>query len=248
MLRLYIPVAVGVLIIAVGTYFEAANQDRFSTSAMTAEEFGKRFVNIPKVVGDWVGEDVAVDDFTREEAGAVNHVNRSYYNKEKRAGVDLWLIVGHARDVCRHTPDICYPAHGMSQQGEIVKQPLDVPGEGTVKFNTAKFHSESGFKDSRQQRVFWTWNGNEKGLDTWDAPVSQRFTYGNNPSLYKMYFTTNMAAIEEPAADSVALEFARLMIPKVNRALFPERYVGQAAAEPPAAAPPSTDEANSDKS
>jgi hypothetical protein len=226
MLRLYIPAAVVVVLIAIGTGFEAHYSDRFTSSSISAEEFGKRFANVPEKVGPWVGTDTDEQSETLEQAGAVSHVSRTYVNGENGRRVDLWLIVGHAREICRHTPDICYPSHGFAQLGNRLKHRIDAPGENPATFFTAKFRDESALGGQQRTRVFWAWNGNNpnKNQTDWEAPEYQKLHFGNNTALYKMYFTANMDALDEPVEDSVAIDFAKLMIPEVNRALFPERY------------------------
>jgi hypothetical protein len=230
MIRLYAPVAVAVIAILGLTFWEAQLSDRFTSSSMTAEEFGKRFRNVPNTLGNWVGQDNPVEQATLEQAGAVSHVNRRYVNSETGQQVDLWLIVGHAREICRHTPDICYPSQGYSQQGSRVVFPIETSDdEGEpAKFFTAKFRNESNL-GSRMERVFWAWNGNREGQDQWEAPEFQKLHYGNNTALYKMYFTAPMSDSDEAVARNKAVEFAKLMLPHINRALFPERYQGQPA-------------------
>jgi hypothetical protein len=180
-------------------------------------------------VGAWVGTEKEEDALTLEQAGAVNHVSRTYINSQTNDRVDLWLIVGHARDICRHTPDICYPSHGFAQMGSRLKHQIDA-GDETATFFTAKFRDESAMDGQQRTRVFWAWNGNnpQKEQEKWEAPERQKLHFGNNTALYKMYFTAQMEAVDEPVEDSKAIEFAELMIPEVNRALFPDRYKGEA--------------------
>ena len=81
-------------------------------------------------------------------------------------------------------------------------------------------------------RVFWAWNANLDDEQDWVAPDNQRLHFGNNTALYKMYFTAQMPDRDQPPRDNVAMEFAKVMLPAVNRALFPERYAGQPNAAP----------------
>ena len=97
--------------------------------------------------------------------------------------------------------------------------------------------------------MFWAWNGNEEGKDQWEAPEPKsmwawlpvksdgpKTYYGNNRALYKMYFTARMADAEEDIPQNLAVDFAKLMIPEVNKALFPERYHGTESEAPAPAA------------
>ena len=236
MLRLYVPVAVTVVLIATMTIWASIYSDRFSDTSVTAKEFGKRFEKLPTTVGNWEGEDTEVGAETLEVAGAVNHVSRVYRNAETGDVVDLWLVVGHARDIGRHTPDICYPSQGMGQDGAKKTHRIDVAGEPPANFFTARFRHET--LGGATRRVFWAWNANTPDELEWVAPENQRRHFGNNTALYKMYFTSSMKDRDEPINDNVAVNFAKTMIPVVNRTLFPERYAaGDSAAGTPAVAP-----------
>jgi hypothetical protein len=251
MFRVYAPAALAIVAIVGLTVPQAKFTNRFTSGSISAEEFGKRFAKVPMAVGNWVGTDVQVDKATLEQAGAVNYVSRQYVNTETKQSVDLWLIVGHSRDICRHTPDICYPSQGFAQLGERVRWDFEEESSGgdPPTFFTAKFRNEDN-AGSTEKRVFWAWNGNTEGQDRWDAPepktwfdwlpfksTGPKVYYGNNTALYKLYFTAPMADKDEDVADNVANDFAELMLPQIDRALFPERFAGQAPLAPPTATP-----------
>jgi hypothetical protein len=178
----------------------------------------------------------------------VNHVSRTYTNASGET-VDVWLVVGHARDIGRHTPDVCYVAQGFSQDGTKQKHKIEVEGEAPATFFTARFRRED--QAGIPTRVFWAWNANEEeskedGGQDWVAPDNQRLHFGNNTALYKMYFTARMSDRDQPPRDNVAMEFAKVMLPAVNRSLFPERYAGQPNAAPSDVTPPAADAAAKD--
>ncbi len=249
MLRTYAPAVVALLAIAGLTILEADFSDRFTGTEMTAEEFGKRFANVPKEVGSWEGVDLKEEADTLKMAGAVRHVSRRYTDSDTGRSVDLWLVVGHSRDICRHTPNICYPSHGYSQKGAVVKQQVVPPSEpdDIANFFTTKF-TDDGPSGRRMVRVFWAWNGNQEGKYKWEAPEPKSFWswlpvksagpktyYGNNTALYKIYFTSETSP-DEAVGDNIAIEFAKQMLPEINRALFPERYPADANQNAPEAA------------
>lgn len=222
MLRIYVPVAVTMVLLVSLTIVEAQFSDRWTDSSISAEEFGKRFANLPMEVGAWVGTDEEVKDETLEVAGAVNHVSRYYLNDSTNERVDIWLVVGHARDIGRHTPDVCYPSQGFAQDGDKLKQHIEASGEEPATFFTARFRSESN--PGRPTRVFWAWHANQTPEDQWEAPDNTRLAFGNNTALYKLYFTSNMSDKNQPITENIGYEFAKIMLPVINRTLFPERY------------------------
>jgi hypothetical protein len=232
MQRLYVPVAVTVVLIASLTVWESVYSDRFTGSSINAEDFNKRFANVPMKVGSWVGTDTEVKEETLNTAGAVSHVSRTYVNSDTGQRADLWLIVGHSRDINRHTPDICYPSQGFAQDGTTQKQSVDAVDGTKAVFNTARFRQESPLgQGGPLVRVFWGWNANQPDEKDWIAPESQRRHFGNNTALYKMYFTSSMKDRDELVTDNNAMDFAKVMIPEVNKALFPELYPAAPEAE-----------------
>jgi hypothetical protein len=78
--------------------------------------------------------------------------------------------------------------------------------------------------------VFWSWNANEEDQGSneedqksWEAPKHQKLHFGNNPALYKLYFTYTIPRDgDDDLGDNPAVRFAKEMLPEVNRALFPE--------------------------
>jgi hypothetical protein len=222
MSRLYVPVAVAVVLIVSLTMWESVYSDRFTGSSISPEEFHQKFKNLPERVGPWVGVDKPVPEETLKTAGAVSHISRLYRNEETGDEVDLWLIVGHARDISRHTPDICYPSQGFAMDGTQLKQPITPDGSTEdASFHTARFKKEAALGSGGSLvRVFWAWNPNKEDQKEWVSPDSSRLAFGNNTALYKMYFTSAMKEREESVTDNTAYKFAKLMLPIVNKTLF----------------------------
>lgn len=222
MSRLYVPVAVAVVLIASLTMWESVYSDRFTGTSINPTEFQKRFDALPAEIGPWVGANNSVTEETLNTAGAVSHVSRTYTNQQTGEKVDLWLVVGHARDISRHTPDICYPSQGFAMDGSQLKQPIKP--EGTTEdasFHTARFKKEAALGGGGPLvRVFWAWNPNTEDEKEWVSPDSSRVAFGNNRALYKLYFTSAMKDREESVTDNTAYKFAKMMLPVVNKTLF----------------------------
>jgi len=142
--------------------------------------------------------------------------------------VTLWLIVGHSRDIIRHTPNICYPNSGFVQRGSQLRHHIDLGGGKEAVFYTAKFQKEDAF-GRIIERVFWAWN--HPDYDRWEAPDSPRFHYGRSRALYKVYFTSNVTAAENTIDDNPAVDFAKVMLPAIDAALFPKKDTPDTAQE-----------------
>ncbi len=69
-------------------------------------------------------------------------------------------------------------------------------------------------------RVFWSWyKPNEEGTVEWKAPKIVRWEFGNAPSLFKLYFTSNMHDYRETTEESLCMKFAKEFLPVVDKAL-----------------------------
>jgi hypothetical protein len=233
-----VPIILGVIALLGFTWAEARVSGRFQASNMTPEEFEALLKKVPMNIGEWEGTDLPVDDRVKRVSGAKGYVSRNYKNAITGEEVSIWLIVGHSKDVVRHTPDVCYPSSGFTQRApENSMQPFVFDGETMGDFYTNSFVKEDGL--GRQLvRVFWSWyKPSEDGAVTWKAPKIVRLEFGNTPSLYKLYFTSNMRDIRETTDESVCMKFAKEFLPVVDKALSTSQ--APATAEAPAEKPAS---------
>ena len=220
MKNLYTCVAVVAVLISVVTVVEGIYlKDRWGKPGIEAAELGKRFAEVPKKIGNWVGTDMPVEKEVQQVSGAVNFVSRSYTNEVTNENVVLWLIVGHARDIIRHTPDICYPSAGFRPQSSKLKHTVDYGDGQNGQFYTSKYLKEDA--TSRQSvRVYWAWN--HPDMKKWEAPSNPRYHFGMiTRALYKVYFSSSMTTEEKTIEDNIAAKFAELMLPEIDKALFP---------------------------
>jgi hypothetical protein len=220
----YLPLLLGILLIVGLTVQEIRMTDRLAGTNVNAQERAELLSSVPKDFGDWHGEDKAVDSTVQKVAGAIGAVSRDYHNSRTGERVDLWLIVGHSRDVAFHTPDVCYRGSGFEARGkENSLYPLVMQGMPDTPMWTNTFFKEDVTGRSLI-RVFWTWYNPESsendGKVVWEAPTNARFHFGNSRALYKMYFTSEMRDPMETAEQSSALRFAKDFLPEVDKALL----------------------------
>lgn len=243
MTRTMIPAIVAfVAIIGLSFYEGYAMKDRWGEPGAEAALLGERFRQVPKTIGDWEGEDLPVDEVVRKTAGAVSYVSRRYVNNLTNQQVVLWLIVGHSRDIVRHTPNICYPSSGFRQTGPQLREVVKY-GSKEAEFYTAKFEREDAFSRNID-RVFWTFN--HPDTNKWEAPTDgARTHYGLAKALYKLYFTSAVAREEDTADENAAIPFAEEMLPAIDAALFPTE--ASQTAEPPSEADPAESENEADE-
>jgi hypothetical protein len=218
-------VVIGVAVLVGATLWHAQIVDRWGKTNVAAEEFAKQLDNVPMTIGNWVGENYEITDDVKRMAGAVGHVNRVYTNQTTSEQVKVWLVVGHARDTCRHTPVVCYPSHGMRQLDDEIH--FSMPGNDDYEreFWTAVFKKEAGQHAGYRECVFWAWSVDPN----WVAPSRPRVKFRNTKALYKLYFESS--TISQNVADSPCVEFARQFLPVVNAALYPDQYLATTPAD-----------------
>jgi hypothetical protein len=239
-----VPIILGVLAMIGLTVAEARMSGRFQGSSMTEEQFADLLKNVPMDIGDWHGTDLPVEEQVSLTAGARGYVSRAYKNSITGEIVTVWLIVGHAKDVMRHTPDVCYPSSGFTMRApENSLQPFVFDGKSMGEFFTNTFVKADS--DGRQLiRVFWSWHKpSEDGTVEWKAPEIVRWEFGNARSLFKLYFTSNMRDYRETTEESSSMKFAKEFLPELDMALTTAGLPteGEApAAEAPAAEAPTT--------
>lgn len=215
-----VPIILGVLALIGLTVAEARISGRFQDSNMTEEQFVALLKNVPEDIGDWHGVDLPVEEQVKKTSGARGYVSRSYKNSITGEVVTIWLIVGHAKDVMRHTPDVCYPSSGFTTRApENSLQSFVFDGKNMGDFYTNTFVKEDGM--GRQLvRVFWSWfKPNDEGIVEWKAPKIVRLEFGNARSLFKLYFTSNMHDYRETTEESSCMKFAKEFLPVLDMAL-----------------------------
>jgi hypothetical protein len=223
MLR-YAPIVAGVALIVGLTIVQIQMTDRFSGANYGAEEHAKLLANVPMNFGDWRGIDKDVSETVRQTAGAIGAVSRQYRNVRTGEEVDLWLIVGHAREISAHTPNICYKASGWEPRASTDSLYPMTFAEDDAQFWTNTYYREDTVAGRRfLQRVFWSWFNPEdeshQGKVIWEAPKNPWYHFGNSRALFKMYFTSEMRDPLETTDQSACIMFAREFLPIVNAAL-----------------------------
>ena len=219
----YIPVVAGVLLIVGLTIVQAEMTDRLAESNVTAEQQAELLKLVPKSFGDWHGEDKPVDPNVKEKAGSVGAaVSRNYRNARTGERVDLWLIVGHARDISAHTPDICYPGSGFEARAkENGLYPFVVNGQGNVVFDQYVLQGRCDratiaprFLDvvqSDAKRIKGRLCGKRRKTLVGISAIRGHFT--------RCISRAKCATRMETAEQSACIHFARDFLPEVDKAL-----------------------------
>jgi hypothetical protein len=187
--------------------------NRWSVAAEAAVE---RLAKVPSRIGDWEGEDAALDARVWEEVGGTGYLQRRYVNR--RTGSVMWvcLVCGRPGPVSIHTPDICYPRSGFQVVNDTSRRTIEVgePAEA-AEFNHIEVRLESATTGLIRQEVLWGWSPQGK----WQAPRSPRLAFARYPVLYKLYVFHPLPGDKEPAGND-ATEFLRVLLPEIQKCVF----------------------------
>lgn len=168
-----------------------------------------RVAEVPKVIGDWRGEDETPDATAFAQTGAKAYWMRQYVNEKTKASVLVILMCGRAGKMAVHTPEVCYSGAGY----QLGDQPAACVIQKDDQFWTAQFTKKNG-----QLRLYWAWNAR----GTWEASTAPRWQFRGEPFLYKLYVSreTTGQPSATPQNDATA-DFLRVFVPELNRTLFP---------------------------
>lgn len=73
---------------------------------------------LPMQIGDWVGQEVAVDERIMQATGGDAHINRQYSRRGGLESISLYIVLGtNTHDIMSHRPLGCYRASGWTLIG-----------------------------------------------------------------------------------------------------------------------------------
>ncbi len=105
-----------VLLVTAGIAYRAAAA-RLYGDALTPVKLPVSLAQIPRQIGDWVGQDLAIPDNIiayMKQNFADDHVNRRYVNAKEGVWADLYVVYCSSRPggILGHQPRVCFPGNG----------------------------------------------------------------------------------------------------------------------------------------
>ena len=216
----YLPFAVVIIVLALGTLIEGKLSDRWGTAqSAKLDTFADNLDRVPINFGNWQGTDEEIDEEDFKASNCAKCVSRTYRNRDGQR-VNVYLVAGSARHVTIHTPDWCYVGAGYEIIGGDVQQYTDA--EATTvspppEYLTALFQKEN-VMETHRIRIFWSFSDD----GTWRGPRMPKPTYAGRPALYKIYMITELDESGGDIASNPTLDFAREFLPILNDVLFEE--------------------------
>ena len=200
-----------VIFAGAGTYEYRNRTNRIDPA--TASAVQSSLDQIPKVIGDWVGEDRDYDARQMDRTGSFASLHRLYRNKKTSETIAVLLLAGPAQEIGAHDPNRCYVGAGYRPVGVAVKKnaPDAIPN-GSCSYWTARFDTDTFPAASLQ--VVWAWS--RDGL--WVASDNARFDFVQEPLLYKLYVSRRLVATDAETIDPTE-SFLNVFFPAVRSEL-----------------------------
>ena len=211
------PLVLILVVLGAGTYVEGKLSERWGDrQSEKLDKFTERLSRVPKRIDDWVGTDDEVNLEEFEQSHCDGYVSRTYVNSDGDR-VNMYLVSGTARNVTQHTPDWCYVGAGylkVEDQNQYEMKCEGVPSD--PEFLTAIFRKEEPLM-KHEIRIYWTFSDD----GNWQGPRVPTAAFAGRPALYKIYLITNVDEVGADPDTNPSLDFARVLLPELQRILFP---------------------------
>src|SRR5262249_10080915 len=208
-----LPAAIAIIAVLLCGVVHGFWTDRWGVAGKPAEA-AARLTEIATELEDWQSRDLDLDQ--RQLGPVSGYLHRRYVNRRTGDAVTLFMICGRPGPISIHTPDVCYSANGFEVATPVkYAAPSDssLPGE---EFWTAGLQKKKATEQTNL-RIFWAWNA----TGSWMAADNPRVTFARQPFLYKLYLLHELATPEQPLEEDPSIDFMRLLLPELRRALFP---------------------------
>jgi hypothetical protein len=194
---------------------------------------GSRLDRIPRVIGDWVSEEVEIPPQQLQQAEAVGHLSRKYVNQVDGREMTILILCGRPGPISVHPPTVCFTGAGWRLASTPKPFAWTAPEGSDIE---AEFWSCDFVRSTDEGpmviRTLWAWSSS----DDWLAHERPRLATAHHPYLYKMYVTAPNNPTEIPLdtpfieldqdPPEALLEFLEIFLPAVNTALSSEHDVG----------------------
>jgi len=223
-----IPVAVVLVGIAVGTYFQGVESERWEKRNDTELliTMTSRLKNTPLEVGEWRGEVINVTkemEQQYERAHVSGHIDIKYEHTRTGKIVQISLVCAPSREIGIHTPNKCYVGAGYKMKSKYTQKNVSWDG-GVAEVTAAAFYKETDAGMDNQQLV-WCWGSEGKeGKGEWIAQGGVylgRIKLAFSPAWYKLYVTTVIPNNVRVTDVKENIDFMREFMPALNAVLFP---------------------------
>lgn len=171
---------------------------------------------VPRTIGEWESHEEKMDPRHFQIADIAGYLMRRYTNRRTDTTLSVLMVCGRPGPVSVHTPDVCYGGIGFTLADPPTKESFAYDeGPAPAEFKVGHFRRVQASL-ATHLRIFWTWSD----AGTWKAPENPRWTFAGSRALYKLYIVHEMPRGDESLQEDPSVEFLRLFLPEVQKALF----------------------------
>ena len=210
-MKRWLPISAGIVLVLLAGVAHGVWSNRWGNpSELNAAT--ERLAQVPKVIGDWTGQELELNPRVLEIGEIAGYVHRRYENRLTGQVVKVLLVCGKSGPIAAHTPDICYGGIGF----HLVAKPTRYTLPTADTFWTAQVRKQDSHQTANL-RVWWAWNA----TDHWEAPDNPRLKFGRFPALYKLYVVRELTAGDESPDPGTI--FLQRLVPELQRSLGSNR-------------------------
>ena len=208
------PAAVAIAVILGSGYVHGLWSFRW-TAASELKTAAEKMTKVPKVIGDWTGEDSTLDQRQATIGRIYASVSRHYKNSKTGQSITILLLCGRPGPIAVHTPDVCYSGSGYEVAADRTKESVDYGMAAPAQFWSLKVHK---LDPTRPERMVIDYGWFSQGK--WSAPGSDaRFEFAGRAVLYKLYVIREQTRADERGAFDPTVEFLKEFLPSLQEVL-----------------------------
>jgi hypothetical protein len=205
---------------AILTFGLAAEAALEELSKIERPALRRPLASIPLVMGDWVGQDVAVNPDVLRESQADDYLNREYTSRSRNSvRCQLWVNYSRRGDNLRHSPEVCLPSGGWSKvEADCRVLEIEYPARPPLPVMRLAYA-----RGELVQRIgFWYYIFGEGRLERFvrGLPITSRSSHGRTTRGSGMTVEVFCPGDSDPDGEALK-DFARTLLPSLEP-LLPE--------------------------
>jgi len=169
---------------------------------------------VPRVLGDWRGEDTKIDSKIARRTGATDLVTRRYVDQRTGASIELILLYGPTTEVFNHVPELCYKAAGYSKKAGPDVREIEVDSHALPFRSLVYTKGEGGQAEFHE--VFYSW----RFTNHWSPEIEGTFKrFERIPGLLKVHLARKVSDQERRDIGNPCEDLLRVLLPELESRL-----------------------------
>lgn len=211
-----LPVVVVVIVLLGYGVAEGLWTDRWALSS-ELEQAPEKLARLPNALGPWQGQDEELDARQVDRAELRGHLLRRYVHAETGEALTVLAVCGRPGPIAVHSPTICFGGAGFAPTAARTRHLVKAESLSSPVELWSERYQKAGAAIPEALHVYYGWCTS----GAWCAADSPRLHFASARALYKLYVVRHLARPDEPAEQDPTPGFLQLLMPELNRCLFP---------------------------